>query len=62
MAQKRINTRSQTEEKPLMIYTFCKKKAIKVNRVSKNVYVCKWDMCWRNCKKNSKINERHFKM
>ena len=58
MARIRINTTSLTKEKPYMINSQfllnCEVK--KIYRVSKihvcmlvSKYVCKWDMCWRNC-------------
>ena len=51
MARIRINTRTHTKEKPHLInsYFFFKiGKAKKSTGWAKYVYVCQWDMCWRN--------------
>ena len=80
MARIRINTRTHTKEKPYLInlYFFKIGKAKKSIGWAKYVYVCEWDMCWRNfCNfpwwlKNVKstcrskialfLNERHFEI
>ena len=50
MARIRINTRNHTKEKPYLInsYFFKIGKAKKSIGWAKYMYVCEWDMCWRN--------------
>ena len=77
MAQIRINTRTHTKEKPYLINSYFLSKLVRQKKAigwAKYVYVCVWDMCWRNfcnfslvtknVKSRSKIalfsNERHF--
>ena len=79
MARIRINTRTHTKEKPYLINIFFFSKLVRQKRSigwAKYVYVCEWDMCWRNfcnfpwwlknVKSRSKIvlfsNERHFEI
>ena len=79
MARIRINTRNHTKEKPYLInsYFFFKIGKAKTSiGWAKYMYVCEWDMCWRNfckfslvtkkCESRSKIalfsNEHHFEI
>ena len=79
MARIRINTRTHTKEKPYLINSYFFSKLVRQKKTigwAKNVYVCVWDMCWRNfcnfpwwlenVKSRSKIalfsNERHFEI
>ena len=79
MARIRINIRAHTKEKPYLINSYFFSKLVRQKRSigwAKYVYVCVWDMCWRNfcnfpwwlenVKSRSKIalfsNERHFEI
>ena len=79
MARMRINTRTHTKEKPYLINSYFFSKLIRQKNSigwAKKVYVCVWDMCWRNfcnfpwwlenVKSRWKIalfsNERHFEI
>ena len=80
MARIRINTRTHTKEKPYPInsYFFFSQLIRQKRSIGwvKYVYVCEWDMCWRNfcnlpwwlenVKSRSKIalfsNEHHFEI
>ena len=52
MARIRINTRTHTKEKPYLInsYFFFSKLVRQKKSIgwAKYVYVCEWDMCWKN--------------
>ena len=79
MAWIRTNTRTHTKEKPYLINSYFFSKLVRQKKSigwAKYMYVCVWDMCWRNfcnfpwwlenVKSRSKIalfsNERHFEI
>ena len=79
MARIRINTKNHTKEKPYLINSYFFSKLVRHEKSigwAKYMYVCEWDMCWRNfcnfpwwlknVKSWSKIalfsNERHFEI
>ena len=50
MARIRINTRTQTKEKPYLINSNFFSKLVRLRKSigwAKYVYVCEWNMCWR---------------
>ena len=51
MARIRINTRTHTKEKPYLINAYFLSKLLRQKKSigwAKYVFVCEWDMCWRN--------------
>ena len=51
MARIRLNTRTHTKEKPYLINSYFFSKLVRQKKSIgwvKYVYVCVWDMCWRN--------------
>ena len=79
MARIIINTRTHPKQKPYLINLYFFSKLVRQKKSigwAKYMYVCEWDMCWRNfcnfslltknVKSRSKIapfsNERHFEI